>query len=93
VVHRTSYTDPYRDNFPSQPNMPLPQGSREVLSNNVFTGEVVVPAGQYFVMGDNRADSLDSRYLGFVPVGDIVGRPVLIYASYEDAGHPHSAPP
>ncbi len=44
-------------------------------------GEVTVPAGQYFVLGDNRNDSEDSRYWGFVPGSEIVGRPLLVYFS------------
>jgi signal peptidase I len=45
--------------------------------------EIVVPADQYFAMGDNRDNSLDSRYWGFVPRGLIVGKALLVYWSYE----------
>jgi len=38
-----------------------------------------VPPDSYFVLGDNRNDSEDSRYWGFVPRADIVGKPFLIY--------------
>jgi len=37
------------------------------------------PGGQYFVMGDNRDHSEDSRYWGFVPAENIIGRPTLVY--------------
>jgi signal peptidase I len=46
-------------------------------------GPVRVPEGQYFVMGDNRDNSQDSRYWGFLPRGYIKGRALMIYWSYE----------
>ena len=42
-----------------------------------------MPPGMLFVMGDNRDDSLDSRYWGFVPSNYLVGKPLLIYWSYD----------
>jgi signal peptidase I len=49
----------------------------------VAHGDVVVPPGFYFAMGDNRDSSLDSRYWGFVPRDNIIGKPVIIYWSYD----------
>ena len=46
-------------------------------------GPVTVPARNYFVLGDNRDDSYDSRYWGFVPESNILGTPVVIYMSVE----------
>lgn len=46
-------------------------------------GPIVVPAGNYFVMGDNRDDSLDSRYWGFLPRDNIKGRTMFVYFSYD----------
>jgi signal peptidase I len=46
-------------------------------------GPVVVPAGRYFVLGDNRDDSEDSRYWGFVDHTAIKGRPLLVYYSFD----------
>ncbi len=46
-------------------------------------GPVKVPAGQYFVMGDNRDNSQDSRYWGFLPRNYVKGRALMIYWSYE----------
>ena len=83
VVHKTEYLDSYRDNFPNDPNAALLGGAPAMLENNVKNGEVVVPPGFYFAMGDNRDQSLDSRYWGFVPRENIIGKPLIIYWSYD----------
>ncbi len=53
------------------------------LPDHVKDGEIVVPPGHYFVMGDNREQSWDSRFWGFVPRELVTGRPLIIYWSYE----------
>jgi signal peptidase I len=80
--NKTEYIDSYRDNFPSEPNVNLYPPALEMLQNNVLNHEVVVPPGHYFAMGDNRDSSLDSRYWGFVPRENIIGKPLIIYWSY-----------
>ena len=54
-----------------------------MLEHHVVNGEVVVPPDSYFAMGDNRDSSLDSRYWGFVPRENIIGKPLIIYWSYD----------
>jgi signal peptidase I len=53
------------------------------MEDQVQNGELIVPEGRYFVLGDNRESSLDSRFWGFVPRQVISGRPLLVYWSYE----------
>jgi signal peptidase I len=82
-VHKSDMIDPYRDNFPGQGYYHLPERALEMLEKNVVSGEVVVPPNSYFAMGDNRDNSLDSRYWGFVPRENIIGKPLIIYWSYD----------
>lgn len=81
--HKTEYIDSYRDNFPGVPNVRLLGKGDEMLEKHVVNGEIVVPSGFYFAMGDNRDSSLDSRYWGFVPRENIIGKPLIIYWSYD----------
>ena len=55
----------------------------KMLKENVVNGELVIPPGNYFAMGDNRDNSLDSRYWGLVPRENITGKPVVIFWSYD----------
>lgn len=78
--------DPGRDNFPGEPSS-FAEGlqaqlQRDMLESHVKDGEIVVPPHSFFAMGDNRDNSLDSRYWGFVPRENIIGKPLIIYWSY-----------
>jgi signal peptidase I len=78
--------NPYRDDFPSVPPDPMYQVTASwqyELPAHIQNGDLVVPPGKVFAMGDNRPDSLDSRYWGFVPRENIVGRPLFVYWSFE----------
>ncbi len=86
AVHKTGYIDSYRDNFPSEPNTGLFPGGIDMLEHHVVNGEVVVPPNSIFAMGDNRDNSSDSRYWGFVPRENLVGTPLIIYWSFEAPG-------
>jgi signal peptidase I len=76
----------YIDEFPLIPAAGRPGVTAEwslELPDHVQGGDLVVPEGKYFAMGDNRANSLDSRFWGFVPRESIVGRPLFVYWSVE----------
>jgi signal peptidase I len=83
AVYRPSARDNFRDNFPRMESADpeINSGWWMRMRQLVDDGQLIVPSGNYFVLGDNRNDSEDSRYWGFVPQDAIVGRPLLIYFS------------
>jgi signal peptidase I len=78
--------DPYNDEFPAIP----PALGRGVtaewsldLPTHIQGEDLVVPPNTYFVMGDNRTNSLDGRYWGLVPRANLIGRPLFVYWSFD----------
>jgi len=87
VVHDLAHADPYMFDFPPKELYLIeseirPEWATE-LRKDIRNGELLVPPERLFVMGDNRDNSADSRYWGFVPSDAIVGRPLMIYWSVQ----------
>jgi signal peptidase I len=77
---------PYRDDFPSiapPPDVQVTDLWRVDLPTHIQGDDLVVPPGKVFAMGDNRTESLDSRFWGFVPMENIMGRPMFVYWSFQ----------
>ncbi len=88
AIYRPGAADSYRDEFPRLVSADPGVDSRWWIQMHslVSQGELTVPPDSYFVLGDNRNDSEDSRYWGFVPRSAIVGKPLLVYFSLNEPG-------
>jgi len=77
---------PYRDDFPSIPGTNVPGVTAEWsldLPAHIEGEDLVVPPDSFFAMGDNRTNSLDGRFWGFVPRSNLIGRPLFVYWSFK----------
>lgn len=85
VIHQgDGGPNPYRDNFPAEaPSESVTPDWQLLLRQYIQGDDLVVAADSYFGMGDNRDVSYDSRYWGFIPKGNVIGRPMFIYWSFE----------
>jgi signal peptidase I len=87
AIHTTpALRTPYRENFPAVAPSPDDQLAPEwqiTQPDHIQGDDIVVPPNAYFGMGDNRDVSYDSRYWGFIPRENVVGRPMFIYWSFE----------
>ena len=78
--------NPYRDNFPAVPASDFNNVTPEwqlLVKQHIQGDDLVVPEDSYFGMGDNRDVSYDSRYWGFIPKQNVIGRPMFVYWSFE----------
>lgn len=86
VIDKIVYVDGELAHIPPDSKNTDPQVLAAELSNRDNFGPIQVPPGQFFTMGDNRDDSRDSRFWGFVPADHIRGKAIFVYWSWEPSG-------
>jgi signal peptidase I len=86
VEHKLGNYDPYRDNFPAVPPSGMygvtSEDWEDTMTSHIQGEDIVVPPNSYFGMGDNRDVSKDSRFWGFIPRQNVIGRPMFVYWSF-----------
>lgn len=85
----------FLDDFPSVPPSDIQETTESwdvAFPKYIQNGDLVVPPGHYFMMGDNRHNSLDSRFWGFVPRANIIGCPLFSYWSFKSTEADYEAP-
>jgi signal peptidase I len=87
VLHDQDHpSDSYRNSFPAKPPSyedDLSADWSTDLASHIEGEDLVVPPNYFFAMGDHRGVSMDSRYWGFIPRANLIGRPMFIYWSFE----------
>ncbi|CEG26035.1 signal peptidase I [Bacillus sp. B-jedd] len=80
-INGKEFEEPYLDMYRQKtPGVPL----TGTFTLEELTGEMMVPDGMLFVMGDNRLESWDSRHFGFIPAKEVVGKVNLLYWPIKD---------
>jgi signal peptidase I len=76
-------SNPFRDDFPAKiyTDPEVDPAWWQQMQSLTHNGELVIPDGEYFVLGDNRNHSKDSRFWGFVKRSQVVARPLVVYFS------------